>query len=466
MKLKELTIENFRAFAKETIKFDNYTSFVGANGSGKSTVLTALNVFFRNSASAATDLVNLQEEDFHLRNTSSPIKITLTFYDLSTEARDQLKAYVRQDQVVVSAVAKWNADTARAEVKQVGSRLVMQDFVPFFQAQEKKAKAEELRTIFLKITEKYPALGKAGSVDAMRTALREFEEQNQKLCTLVEGETQFYGWTRGENLLRNFIQWVHMPAVKDPTSEQAEGRTTALGALLERTIRSKVNFDEPVSLIRADAAKKYKDLLDSQQGVLDGLTKSLTAKLRLWAHDDVNALLRWHYDDQKSISIATPLARVLAGEHDFLGEIGRLGHGLQRAFLVSILQELAESGDEGSARLLLGFEEPELYQHPPQARHMATILEALSIKNTQPIITTHSPYFISGKGFENVRMVRHESKSKASVVKQATLDQLANLLSGALGEAPRSSSAMMASVEQIMQPSQNELFFLPISRPS
>jgi len=45
MKIESVRIENFRSFKDETIRFDNYTCFVGANGSGKSTVLNALNVF-------------------------------------------------------------------------------------------------------------------------------------------------------------------------------------------------------------------------------------------------------------------------------------------------------------------------------------------------------------------------------------------------------------------------------------
>jgi len=51
MKLSKLRIENFRSFKDETIYFDDYTCLVGANGTGKSAVLTALNVFFRNNAS-------------------------------------------------------------------------------------------------------------------------------------------------------------------------------------------------------------------------------------------------------------------------------------------------------------------------------------------------------------------------------------------------------------------------------
>ncbi len=65
MKIESLRIENFRSFKDETILFDNFTCFVGANGSGKSTILNALNVFFRQYKDCKTDLSKLTIEDFH-----------------------------------------------------------------------------------------------------------------------------------------------------------------------------------------------------------------------------------------------------------------------------------------------------------------------------------------------------------------------------------------------------------------
>ena len=463
MRLSSLRIENFRSFEDETIPFDNYTCFVGPNGSGKSTILIALNIFFRNSGSAATDLLNLSEEDFHLKNTSRPVKITLTFDQLSDDAKATLKAYVRQDQFVVSAVAEFDPVTQRALVQQVGSRLVMRRFADYFLAQENKAKSAELKQIYELIRKDVPEIPAPGSMDAMRAALRAFEEAHPEQCELIEGDTQFYGWTKGENLLKQFVQWVYLPAVKDPTSEQDEGRDTALGAILERTIRSKVIFEEPITALRIDAVSRYQEILKKEQGILDVLTESLTKKLRLWAHDSANVALKWHFNDQNSIKVADPLARIFAGEHDFLGELGRLGHGLQRSLLVALLQELAETGDSGPEDLLLGFEEPELYQHPPQARHMSSILEALSEKRTQVVVTTHSPYFVSSKGFPYTRMVRSNLAKKASVVTRYSHTQLAELLAAALNEPARSPTATMAAVEQIMQPSQNELYFTRIA---
>ncbi|MGD9653313.1 MAG: AAA family ATPase, partial [Candidatus Dadabacteria bacterium] len=65
MKLESLRIQNFRAIDDETIHFDDYTCLIGANGCGKSTVLCALNIFFRETSGSSLNLINLEKEDFH-----------------------------------------------------------------------------------------------------------------------------------------------------------------------------------------------------------------------------------------------------------------------------------------------------------------------------------------------------------------------------------------------------------------
>ena len=83
MKIESVRIENFRSFKDKTINFDNYTCFIGANGCGKSTILNALNIFFRQNKDCSTDLCRLSIEDFHHKNIDEPVKITVTFIELS-----------------------------------------------------------------------------------------------------------------------------------------------------------------------------------------------------------------------------------------------------------------------------------------------------------------------------------------------------------------------------------------------
>ena len=143
MRISSVRIENFRSFEDETLPLNNYACLVGPNGAGKSTVLTALNVFFRESENLPTDLSQLDKEDFHCKRTDKPIQITVIFTDLDDEAQKDFSDYVRQGQLVVSAVATFDGATGKAQVKQYGQRLGMGAFAPFFEAADAGRKVSE-----------------------------------------------------------------------------------------------------------------------------------------------------------------------------------------------------------------------------------------------------------------------------------------------------------------------------------
>ena len=134
MKIKSVKIENLRSFKADTVPFGDYTCLVGPNGAGKSTVVCALNIFFRESDNSSTDLSNLQEEDFHNKNTAEPIRVTVTFHDLSPGAQEDFKDYFRQGELIVSAEATYDAKSKTATIKQYGQRKAMKAFAPFFEA--------------------------------------------------------------------------------------------------------------------------------------------------------------------------------------------------------------------------------------------------------------------------------------------------------------------------------------------
>jgi len=269
MKLTEIKIQNFRSFKNETIPLDDYTCLVGPNGSGKSAVLMALNVFFRENSSTVTDVLNLTKEDFHHENVQDPVRITLTFEDLpseddpfvSKEAKDLIKLYARQDKLVLFAQAEWNPTTENAPVKQYGSRLVMKELKPYFRAKETGAKVAELREIYNKLRAKLPELPRATTGTAMYDNLQEYENKRPDECSMEDGECECYGFTGGLYRLADLIQWVYVPAVKDASSEQEEGSKTALGQLLQRTVRAKIDFKDELAALEEEAEAKYETIL-------------------------------------------------------------------------------------------------------------------------------------------------------------------------------------------------------------
>ncbi len=338
----------------------------------------------------------------------------------------------------------------------------MKDFSPFFKKMGDNATAGELKTIFQEIEKNNPelaALKLKTTKDGMADGLRSFEAAHSDLCVPLRSDDQFYGVSGGKDKLSNYIQWIYIPAVKNASEEQIGTRNSALGKLLTRTVSAQTNFQSSIETIAADARQKYQTMLDANQGALDGISVSLQKKLSEWAHPDTTLRIEWEQDSNAAVKVQPPLASVVAGENGFEGKLARLGHGLQRSFLLALLQELSTFDSKDAPTLILGCEEPELYQHPPQGKHLAGVFERLAGDNSQILVTTHSPYFISGENFESVRMVRRDQQKMSANIHQYTFEALAKKFSDLTNKPIKNVTATTAKLHQALQPSLSEMFF-------
>ena len=458
MKIESVRIENLRSFEDVTVPLNDYTCLVGPNGAGKSTVLYAFNIFFRESA----NLGELDQKDFHQRNTKNPIRITVTFTDLCSEAKKDFADYFRQEKLIISAVATFDEDTEKAEVKQYGLRLGMTDFKKFFESEKNKKSLEDLKTIFNNLRKTHPDLPTPTSraKKAMSESLRQYEDERQNECEPIPSEDQFYGFSKGANRLAKYVQWVYVPAVKDATGEQMEERNSALGKLLARTVRLKVNFNETIKNLRDETQRKYQELLlDQNQSTLDEISGRLQERIIKWSHPDANLSLHWEQNPDKSVLIDEPFARVKAREGNFEGQLECFGHGFQRSYLFALLEELANSNDEVNPLLLLACEEPELYQHPPQVRYLSDVFSKISSENSQIIVCTHNPLFVSGKGFEDIRMVRKNVADSHSSISRMSYEQISEDIAKVIDEKPPKPKEALIKIHQALQPVMNEMFF-------
>jgi len=458
MKLESVRIKKFRTFNDETVYFDDYNCFVGPNGAGKSTVLNALNVFFRQYKDSKTDLSKLSIDDFHHKTTEVPISITVTFKDLSEQAKEDLSDYVRQDKLVVTAKAEYDEGTERAEVKQYGNRLGMTEFKVWFEAEKSKKPVKELKEIFGTLKDKWPDISSASSKADMAAALNAFEASHPESCSLIPSEDQFYGVSKGANRLASHLQWVFVSASKDFSEEAEENKNSALGQLLSRAIRAKVNFAEKVNGLRDNLKQSYQKMLEEEQVVLSSISESLETKLKLWANPSATAKVLWKNDAEKSIKIEEPFAHIQLGEKGFESELARFGHGMQRSYLLTLLQELADIEVENAPTLIMAIEEPELFQHPPQSRYLSEVLQELANDHSQIIVCSHSPYFIPGDDFHNVRMVREVGSPSFTTVTSLKYEDLAKELTDA-GEKPVKESGMIAKLYPTLRPEISEMFF-------
>jgi putative ATP-dependent endonuclease of the OLD family len=459
VKIKSVRLEAFRGFEDETINLNRYSCFVGPNGAGKSTVLSAFNVFFREQASSNTDTYKLTTEDYFRKNTGNPVRITITFDDLSPEAQEELAAYARNGELVVTAESRFDPDAGSGTVKHFGQRSGMREFSCFFEADKAGAKAPELSAIFDEIRREFPDVQNARSKDDRTAALQAYEAAHPERCVLIASEDNFYGVNSTGKLAR-FVQWVYVPAVKDAGEEGQESKNTALGKLIARTVRTRTSLDADVEALRVEVLTRYEALLASNQAGLAEIAGSLERRLAEWAHPGVRLGMAWLSDAKKSVMLQQPVAGIKTGEGDFVGSLTRMGHGLQRSYLFALLQELAGSDAPNAPTLILGCEEPELYQHPPQARHLAAVLGHLAEGNNQVVVTTHSPLFVSGDAFENVRLVRRPDPNAGALVRALTPQGLCDRIRGAYGDDPQPPiDGLVAKIHQALQPGIAEMLF-------
>lgn len=459
MRIKSIRIQNFRSFQDETINLNRYSCLVGPNGAGKSAILAALAIFFQDKASSPTNVTNLIDEDYYRKNTATPIHITITFDDLNDEAKTELSDYFRQDELVVTAEAVFDAQLSAGVVKHYGQRLGMSEFRRFFDADKAGMKAPELSQVYDEIRGQFPELSNPRAKGDKADALRAYEAAHPEKCVLIPSEDSFYG-VNSTGKLAKFIQWVFVPAVKDVSEEGEESKNSALGKLMARVVRSRTNFATELEALKTETLVKYMEVLGRNQAALDGLARSLQSRLEEWAHRSARLGLGWLTNSEKSVVLQSPIAGIKTGEGAFLGSLSRMGHGFQRSYLLSLLQELANSEAPNAPTLILGCEEPELYQHPPQARHLSDVLRKLATGNNQVLITTHSPLFVSGDGFEDVRLIKPPSDTRGSKVKSVSYVKLCERVRVATGEDPRlDHRGLLAKIIQSLQPGIAEMFF-------
>lgn len=462
VKISRVRIERFRAFTDQEFELGPYACFVGANGAGKSTVLAALNVFFREQAAPGLDAQRLGAEDYHDGDTTQPIRITLHFCDLSATAREVLSGYVRQDELVVTAEAIFDPDAGFAPVRYYGQRLGMNAFRQYFGDEEAGKPAAELAAQYSALRATYPDLVPATTKAARHEALRDYEARRPEECVLIRSHDEFYG-ANSTGKLAAFLQWVYIPAVKDVGAEGFESKSSALGKLIRRTVRVHTDIDERLAELEANTVGQYQDLLNANRAGLQEIATSLQNRLIQWAHPGVRLDLGWLRDARGSVSVQPPIAGIKAGEGPFLASLSHMGHGLQRSYLLAILQELAAAEAPDAPTLVLGCEEPELYQHPPQARYLAQVFQDLARGNNQVVVTTHSPLFVAGRAFENVRLVRREPGGGVPSVTSLTFAELCERIRLAGGQDPgRPIAGLVAKIHQALQPGIAEMLFTQV----
>ena len=453
MILRRVRVKNFRAIRDVTVEFGAHTAIIGGNGAGKSTILRAIERFYASSTSIELD-------DFFGRRPDETIEIALTFTGFSDDERERFGERIQLDEMTVVRV--FEASGGRNNGRYYGSSLQCPEFVDIRNAEG----ALEKRRLFNALRTENPGYGfeAANRLDQVEPQLQEWEANHPEACAMARDDGQFFGFSNvGRGSLQRSTSFVFIPAVRDASADATDARGAVVARLMELVVRSAVQRRQDVKNFQVRVTQEYQELVDPERlPELGALAGVLTATLQDF-YAEAGVTLRWRPAEEFAIPL--PNADVLLDEDGFEGPVDRKGHGLQRAFIVTLLQHLARATaadaeprtEEAEADvdapgeiqvgapayvlpgLILAIEEPELYQHPTKQRHFAKVLARLSdgtlpgvATRTQVMFASHSSLFVSLDRFDEVRLARRYSVEGAEMkecrISQSNLEQIVGRL--------------------------------------
>lgn len=417
MKISQAHIKGYRCLADLKVDFDDLTAFVGSGGAGKSTILNALDWFFHGG--------DLQERDLHRgADDADPVgevMVAVTFSHLSNADREVLGSYVQG--TTTTLTRSWTDGEGQ---KLSGNALVL----PEFEQVRAVPGARDLRKAYVALHEEkgeeldLPA--PARGAEEIKTRMEVWEREHPDRCELMTADARHLGGFTGTPLLASRFDYVLVSA----TAGAPEALSDSRGSVLEQLLSVVEELDEAsrqqIQKLQSDAQDEIEDLVGKARGeelvsISSGVTKRVRdyfpgAAVKL--EDEVAA------PRPPQISVRALVSD--RGGHPIDPDLQ--GHGLQRALVIALLHELAESdlkeseGNEGiePRTLMLAIEEPELYQHPLQARALAASLENLAgsdgARAIQVAYSTHSPHFTRPVLFADLRLCRRQADGRASCV--------------------------------------------------
>lgn len=437
MKICSVEIKNFRAISSFKEEIGSYTTLIGYNGGGKSSILHAIRWFFDDFTLSPTDIFNPTSE---VKETELPeVKVTLVFDELNAEDRNNFGPYATGNTMTLSRIGGENSKS-----KLFGEKFVNEEF------QEARAEssvpARRKSVLALSKQAKFSTLqiDSKSNKDKLEEEMTRWENDpaNYDHVSKIEDDqaNHFFGAV-GSDKLKIDSGFVFIPAAPDLTGEfDSTGKGTALqlllGDILKGSIASSIEtwtknnrevLNELESIVETtsadDLAARAQQVNRHLGSYLPGAEIKFSAGLQDWAPK------------------ASPVAQSVLKRDDRELLLESEGHGVQRATLLALLQATADARSQSkesevvnpeqngsehtslsdistpstpSSSLIVCIEEPEVYQHPVQARLMArSLFQASNTGDVQFILATHSPYFLEPTRIQDIlRVSNHQTGSK------------------------------------------------------
>jgi predicted ATP-dependent endonuclease of OLD family len=422
MKIQSVRIKNFRTLKDVTIPFDSVTTFIGPNGTGKSTVLRALDWFFNGKPGSLT------EKDCSFGAIDEEVEVQVTFSDLTEKDREALGKYAPEEAFTFTAWRKGRlpdgVDVISANAKSF----------PEFNAIKAAGGATAKKELYADLGRNRPDLDlpMANTGAAVEQAITAWEAAHtDQLVDAPEPlQTNFFGFNSGGKM-SGLFDFVLVTADLRASEESIDGKSSIIGRILERSIDRSAADEEIAKIVEDSRARQQQVYEEEFKEKLEAMTTQLNEVVTSYSPGRLVKI------SPADVELKAPRTTFNVAVMDGITPtvVERQGHGFQRTLLISALQLLAQSGAASAEGVIcLAIEEPELFQHPIQAQAFAKVLRSLAEdagKRIQVTYATHSPYFLEARHFDQVRrLTRSSDEVPVVTVYFATVEDVKTMLNG------------------------------------
>lgn len=437
MKLRRLTIHDYRSIGDLDLAVPDLLVLVGPNNAGKSNVLRALEFALTTSAKP-------QLGDFfnNGNGSSTELWVEVTFNELTDQEKTTFRKYLSSDNsLCIRKTAQLGEDGTIATSYQ-GYVEEAEEWWLQGSAYDRLSSREKIKQEAESVQALQPLAEKPGKItkpdlEAFQQEYINTHRQDLKLKRKLENGP-FMGL---KNVAGGLLpEYYLVPAIRELSDEIKIKSTTLLGRLLQRAVDEMADrnqdLQEAVNTLEKAIAKLNERSDDKSEMVygLAELERALTSELR--ENWDVRVLLEVIAPDiQKVLELGTRLQvddglKTLAEDK---------GHGLQRALIFALIRIWADvlrkdSGKVGEGRksreaslsAVWAIEEPELFLHPHAQRKLYCSLRNISrTPDNQVILCTHSTHFVDMNDYRSIAVIEKHVGKKGTAARQCQTDLFA-----------------------------------------
>lgn len=391
MKLEKFIIKNFRGYTEQKVEFTDFTTFVGINDAGKSTILEALDIFFKNSKIERSDRKIGSIEDVELTAYFSDLPNSIVLETVPTTFDEEyltLKDIDANEYFVLKQ--KYSGESLKL------SEFIVSTFPTNESVQDiHTLKINELKKKFPDII---PNVDKRVSTEIRKVALKNAAESSN--LDTIEISINSKGPLKDISSVIYSNLPIYQLFKADRSNNDGDSEIQdPINAIIKLSL-TQPHIQQQLESVSKDIENSVKRITDTTVNMLQDMSPSLASDLDAnFKTPNWSSVFKFSLDTNSGIPL------------------NKRGSGVRRLILLNFFRSEAKRKLDGAAKesshnldIIYAFEEPETAQHPKFQKMLIDSFKTISeSKQAQVFITTHSPSIAQIVPKDGIRLIKNDN---------------------------------------------------------